>query len=139
MSDGQSFNDGVIEEFRNNNGKVGGPFEGAPMVLLTTTGARSGRRITTPLVHTRDGDRVVVIASNGGADKHPDWYFNILGDPSVTVEIGDESFEAKATAHPEGPERDRLYETQANLMPNFWDYTKKTSRTIPVVTLERVD
>lgn len=138
MSDGQSFNGGVIEEFRTNGGKVGGMFEGAPMLLLTATGAKTGRRLTTPLVYTRDGDRIVVIASNGGADKHPDWYFNILENPIVTVEVGDEAFEAKATAHPDGPERDRLFEAQANLMPNFWDYTKKTSRTIPVVTLERV-
>lgn len=138
MSDGQNFNDGVIEEFRANSGKVGGMFESIPMLLLTTTGAKTGRRLTTPLAHTRDGDRIVVIASNAGADKHPDWYFNLLNDPAVTVEVGDETFEAKATVHPEGPEHDRLYEAQANLMPNFWDYTKKTSRTIPVVTLERV-
>lgn len=139
MSDGLSFNDRVIEEFRANNGKVGGPFEGAPMLLLTVTGAKTGRRLTIPLVHTRDGDRIVVIASNGGADHHPDWYFNVLNDPAVTVEVGDETFEAKATPHPEGPERDRLFEAQANLMPNFWDYTNKTSRTIPIVTLERVE
>jgi deazaflavin-dependent oxidoreductase (nitroreductase family) len=138
MSDGNRFNDGLIEEFRANGGKVGGPFEGAPMLLLTVTGAKSGRLLTYPLVHTRDGDRIVVIASNGGAHKHPSWYFNLLKNPTATIEIGEETFEAKATPHPEGPERDRLFEAQANLMPGFWDYTKKTSRVIPVVTFERL-
>ncbi|WP_129667662.1 nitroreductase family deazaflavin-dependent oxidoreductase [Phytoactinopolyspora endophytica] len=138
MSEEKSFNDGIIEEFRGNGGKVGGMFEGISMLLLTATGAKTGRRLTSPLAHTRDGDRFVVIASNGGADKHPSWYFNVLANPSVTVEIGDETFEAKATAHPEGPERDRLFEAQANLIPGFWEYTKQTSRLIPVVTLDRI-
>lgn len=138
MSDGKSFNDGIIEEFRANGGKVGGPFEGAPMLLLTVTGAKTGRSYTHPLVHTRDGDRIVIIASKGGADTNPDWYFNLLANSIATVEVGEETFEAKATPHPEGPERDRLFEAQANLMPGFWDYEKKTSRVIPVVTLERV-
>ncbi len=137
MSDANGFNDGIIEEFRANGGKVGGPFEGSPMLLLTVTGARTGRRYTHPLVHTRDGDRIVIIASKGGADTHPDWYFNLLANPVVTVEVGDEAFDAKATPHPEGPERDRLFAAQANLMPGFWDYEKKTNRVIPVVTLER--
>ncbi|NEE03538.1 nitroreductase family deazaflavin-dependent oxidoreductase [Phytoactinopolyspora halotolerans] len=137
MTDTKSFNEQIIEEFRANDGKVGGQFEGAPMLLLTVTGAKTGRRLTSPLVYTRDGDRFVIIASNGGADKNPNWYTNLLADPAVTVEVGAETFEAKATAHAEGPERDRLFASQADQIPGFWEYTKKTDRVIPVVTLER--
>ncbi|NDL60477.1 nitroreductase family deazaflavin-dependent oxidoreductase [Phytoactinopolyspora mesophila] len=131
------FNDKIIEEFRANGGKVGGDFEGAPMLLLTTTGAKTGLLRTSPLVYTRDGDRFVVIASNGGADSHPAWYFNIVANPVVTVEVGTEKLEAKANIA--GPaERDRLFAAQAELMPGFKEYEAKTDRVIPVVTLERV-
>lgn len=131
-----SFNGKIIEEFRANGGKVSGQFEGAPMLLLTVTGAKTGRRLTTPLVHTRDGDRIVVIASNGGADRNPQWFGNLVANPNVTVEIGEESFDAKAVVA-EGAERDRLFDAQAAMMPGFRDYQKNTSRQIPVVTLER--
>jgi deazaflavin-dependent oxidoreductase (nitroreductase family) len=130
------FNQQVIDEFRANEGRVGGMFEGKPMVLVTHTGRRSGRRITTPLVHTRDGDDVVIIASKGGADEHPLWFLNMQADPHVHVEIGTEAWDAVARI-PDGEERDRLYAAQAALMPNFAEYQEKTERRIPVVVLAR--
>lgn len=135
--DFQSFNAQIIDEFRSNAGVVGGQFAGAPLLLLTTTGAKTGRQLTSPLVYIRDGDRYVVIASKGGADTNPAWYHNVLANPGVTLEIGEETFEAKA-APAEGAERDRLYKAQADQMPQFWEYQEKTSRVIPVVVLEPV-
>jgi deazaflavin-dependent oxidoreductase (nitroreductase family) len=131
------FNTQVIEEFRANGGRVGGMFEGAPMILVTHTGRKSGRRITTPLVHTRDGDDVVIIASKAGADEHPLWYLNMKADPNVHVELGDDSFDAVARVLEDGEERDRLYAAHAELMPNFKEYQEKTDRVIPVVVLSR--
>ena len=136
MSDTKSFNAGIIEEFRANGGKVGGMFEGAPMLLLTTTGAKSGNPYTTPVVHTNDGDRIVIIASKAGAPTHPDWYHNIVANPEVTVELGTETFQATASVA-KGEERQRLYDAQAELMPNFKEYAEKTTREIPVVVLTR--
>src|SRR5690242_501341 len=137
MSDMNDFNQKVIAEFRANGGKVGPPFEGAPMLLLTTTGAKSGQQRTTPLVHTMDGDRLVVIASKAGAPNHPAWYHNLVANPTVTVEKGTERFQARARVAGD-EERDRLYAAQARLMPNFAEYQQKTTRRIPVVVLERV-
>jgi deazaflavin-dependent oxidoreductase (nitroreductase family) len=138
MSAMADFNTQVIEEFRANDGRVGGMFEGAPMILLTHTGRKSGNRHTTPLVYTRDGDDYVVIASKGGADTHPVWYLNLQADPNVHVEIGNDAFDAVATIHDAGDERDRLFNAQAALMPNFKEYEEKTDRLIPVVVLSRV-
>lgn len=142
MSDGtpdfNDFNQQIIEEFRANDGVVGGQFEGAPMILVTHTGAKSGKKRTNPLVHTRDGDRCVVIASKAGADSHPDWFHNIRANPRVTVEVGTEKFEADAEIYTEGPERDRLFRQQSELMPNFKEYEQNTDRVIPVVALSRV-
>lgn len=90
------FNQQIIDEFRANEGRVGGMFEGSPLVLLTTTGARSGKPVTTPVMYLEDGDRYVVIASNAGADNHPAWYHNLRATPSAAVEVGTETFEAKA-------------------------------------------
>ena len=132
------FNRTVIEEFRANDGVVTGAFAGAPMVLLTTTGAKTGKERVIPLVHTRDGDRVVVIASKGGSPAHPHWYLNVLANPEVTVELPGETFRARAITLPDGPEHDRLYRAQADLMPNFDEYQEKADRTIPVVVLERI-
>lgn len=126
----------MIAEFRANEGKVGGPFAGSPMVLLTTTGAKSGKERTSPLVYTTDGDRIVIIASKAGAPTNPDWYYNIVANPTVTVEIGAERFQARATVA-EGAERDRLFNQQATQMPGFAEYQTKTTRVIPVVVLER--
>ncbi|WP_370944801.1 nitroreductase family deazaflavin-dependent oxidoreductase [Amycolatopsis sp. cg5] len=134
MSD---WNAGIIKEFRENEGKVGGPFEGAPMVLLTTIGAKSGQERTSPLVYLAEGDRLFIIASAAGADKHPAWYHNLLANPTVTLEIGTEKFEAKATPL-EGEERAVYYGKQAELMPGFKEYQEKTSRVIPVVELRRL-
>jgi deazaflavin-dependent oxidoreductase (nitroreductase family) len=131
------FNTQVIEEFRANGGRVGGMFEGSPMILVTHTGRRSGRRITTPLVYTRDGDDVVVIASKGGADEHPLWFLNMQADPDVHVELGEDAWDARARVLEDGAERDRLYAAQAALMPNFAEYQEKTQRRIPVVVLSR--
>ncbi len=137
MSTMTEFNNKVIEEFRANGGKVGGQFAGAPMVLLTTKGAKSGKPYVHPLVYTKDGDRYVLIASFAGAPKHPSWYHNIVADPTVTLEIGNEKFQAKAKIT-SGDERERLYNAQAALMPFFDDYRKKTSRQIPVIALTRI-
>jgi deazaflavin-dependent oxidoreductase (nitroreductase family) len=127
----------VIEEFRANGGKVGGQFAGAPMVLLTTAGAKSGKTYVNPLVYSRDGDKYVIIASFAGGPKNPSWFHNLVAHPSPTVEIGGERFQAKAT-FPSGSERERLFNQQASQMPVFNEYRKKTTRQIPVVILERV-
>jgi deazaflavin-dependent oxidoreductase (nitroreductase family) len=137
MSQMSEFNRRIIEEFRANGGKVGGQFANAPMLLLTTKGARSGKTYTTPLVYSRDGKRIVVIASKAGAPTNPDWYHNLIANPVVTVELGSEKFQAKA-APTSGEERERLFNRQAEQMPVFADYRKRTTRQIPVIALERI-
>ena len=135
--DMKEINRKVIEEFRGNGGKVGGQFAGAPMVLLTTKGAKSGKTYVNPLVYSRDGDKYVIIASFAGGPKNPSWYHNLVAHPTPTVEIEGERFQAKAT-FPGGTERERLFNQQASQMPIFNEYRKKTARQIPVVVLERV-
>jgi deazaflavin-dependent oxidoreductase (nitroreductase family) len=137
MADMNEFNRRVIEEFRSNDGKVGGQFAGAPMILITHKGAKSGRTYTTPLVYTRDGDRVVIVASKAGAPDNPGWYHNLAANPTVTVEIGNEKFQARARVT-SGEERERLFNAHAKLMPQFNEYQRKTTRRIPVVVLERI-
>jgi deazaflavin-dependent oxidoreductase (nitroreductase family) len=132
----KSFNEQLVDEFRANDGKVSGPMAGAPLLLLTTTGAKSGATRVNPLAHTRDGDRYVVIASYGGAPHSPAWFHNLVAHPDVTVELPGETFAARARVA-EGEERDRLFEAQAAVMPTFHEYQAKTSRQIPVVVLER--
>jgi deazaflavin-dependent oxidoreductase (nitroreductase family) len=132
------FNRKLIEEFRANGGKVTGAFANAPLLILTTIGAKSGQPREVPLVYTKDGDRIVIIASKGGAPTNPDWYHNILANPLVTVELPGETFKARATVV-EGAERQRLYDAQAALMPNFAEYQQMTTRQIPVVVLERAE
>jgi deazaflavin-dependent oxidoreductase (nitroreductase family) len=136
VADFNEFNKKVIDEFRANGGKVGKPFEGSPMILVTHKGAKSGVERTTPLVYTRDGDRYVIIASKAGAPSHPAWYHNLVANPDVTVEVGTDKFPARATVVT-GEERQRLYDEQAALMPNFKEYQEKTAREIPVVVLAR--
>ena len=131
------FNQKVIEEFRANAGKVGGQFAGAPMVLLTTRGAKSGKTYVHPLVYTRDGNKYVIIASFAGGPKNPSWFHNLVANPTVTLEIGAEKFQAKASIA-SGAERERLFNAQAAQMPVFNDYRKKTARQIPVVVLDRI-
>lgn len=136
MADVNEFNRAIIEEFRANNGKVGGPFEGAPVLLLTTTGAKSGERRTTPVMYLEDGERMVIFASKAGAPTNPAWYHNLLADPSVAVEIGSETVDVDAVVT-SGEERDRLFNRQAELYPRFAEYAEKTTRQIPVIALER--
>ena len=102
------FNRNLIAEFRAGEGKVSGPFECAPLLLLTTTGAKSGRKHTTPLVYQKDGERIVVFGSKGGAPSHPAWYHNLVENPTVTVELPTETFEARVVTA-EGAERDRIW------------------------------
>lgn len=129
-------NTALINEFRANDGKVSGNFEGWPLVIITTIGAQSGQERVSPLVHTADGDRIVIIASKGGAPTSPDWFHNIVKNPTVKVELPGETFTATATIET-GAERERLFRAQAEAMPNFAEYEKATDRLIPVVTLSR--
>lgn len=133
------WNDQVIAEFRANEGKVGGPFEGAPMVILTSTGAKTGKPHTNPLMYLPDGDRVVVFASMGGAPDNPQWFNNLVANPDAEAEVGTDKFKVRAVVT-EGEERDRLFEEQKKRYPQFGEYETKTRtiRTIPVVALERV-
>lgn len=136
MTTQNDFNQRIIAEFRANGGAVGGPFAGAPMLLLTTTGAKSGQRRTTPLVYLPDGDRFIIFASKGGAPTHPAWYHNLMAHPGVTVEVGVETIPVTA-AVVTGEQRDRLYARQAKARPAFAEYEAKTTRRIPVVALDR--
>ena len=136
--DFNDFNNGIVEEFRANDGVVGGPFEGAPMILITHTGAKTGAERTSPLVYSTDGEKVVIIASMGGAPTNPAWFHNIKANPQVGVEVGTESYSASAEILMDGDERQRLFDQHAALMPNFAAYQEKTDRVIPVVVLTRV-
>jgi deazaflavin-dependent oxidoreductase (nitroreductase family) len=127
----------IIEEFRSNEGKVGGYFAGRPMLLLHTKGRKTGLPRTNPVVYLPDGDRFVIIASKGGAPKDPQWYRNLVADPNVEIEVGTRTIPVKAVVIT-GPERDELYARQAEKMPAFADYERKTERTIPVIALEPV-
>ena len=130
------FNNKIIEEFRANEGKVTGPFSGAPLLLLTTTGAKSGVTRTTPLAYSADGDRLIIIASYAGGPRHPAWFLNLRANPEVTIELPNETFTTKVVIT-EGEERQRLFDQQAAKMPNFAEYQAKTSRQIPVVLIPR--
>ena len=131
------FNESVIEDFRRHHGQITkGPFTGRDLLLLTTRGAKTGRERTNPLAFTRDGARIFVIASKGGAPTNPDWYRNLRANPRVTIEVGPERFEANASVARDA-ERRRLYDLQASRMPAFGEYEKRTSREIPVILLER--
>ena len=136
MTDQNTYNRQLIEEFRANRGKSDGPMAGRPLLLLTTTGAKSGQRRTTPMMYIRVGDRLLVIASNAGAPTHLDWYRNLVAHPEVTVEIGNDIFEATAIVM-EGPERQRLWGRIVELYPFFADHQAKVTRQIPVIVLKR--
>jgi len=131
------FNIPVVEEFRANGGRVGGMFEGGDLLLLTTTGARSGREHTTPLGFLRTEGKLLVIGSAGGSDRHPAWYHNVLAHPTVTVELGTEEFAAVAVPA-EGAERERLFAEVVRLVPGYGDYQAGTERVLPVVALESI-
>jgi len=127
----------IIAEFRANNGKVGGRFEGRPLLLLHTRGAKSQQERINPVAYTRDDGRLVVIASKGGAPTNPDWYYNVVANPQVKVEVGTEQFQAHAEVAEE-PERTRLYDKMVEIMPGFDEYRRRTQRVIPVIVLTPV-
>ena len=137
MNNSINWNQAIIDEFRTNSGKVGGRFEGKTLLILHTVGAKSGQERINPTAYVRDGDRLVIIASKGGAPTNPDWYYNILANPLVTVEVGTEKFQALAEITQE-PERIRLFNLMVGMMPGFADYQQKTTRVIPVITLTRI-
>jgi deazaflavin-dependent oxidoreductase (nitroreductase family) len=130
----QEANAPIIEEFRANGGKVGGHFEGRPLLLLTSTGAKTGQARTAPVMYLADGDRYVVFASNSGSEHHPAWYTNLRANRDVTIEVGTETHAATATVL-EGEERDELFRQQAERYPFFAEYEAGTERVIPVVAL----
>ena len=138
MTDQNTYNRQLIEEFRADRDKGGGAMKGRPLLLLTTTGAKSGQLRTKPMMFIPDGDRLLVIASNAGAPTHPDWYRNLEAHPEVTVEVGNETFKAIATVT-EGLERQRLWSRVVELYPFFADHQAKTSRQIPVIVLRRLE
>ena len=124
----------TIREFRANHGKVGGPFTGAPLLLLHSRGARSGLERVNPMMYLADGPRYLVFASNGGADTNPDWYHNLMANPDATIEVADEHLAVTATEL-HGAERDRQFAGQARRRPGFADYQRATRRVIPVLAL----
>ena len=137
MSDAIDWNTQVIEEFRANDGKVGGHFENMTLLLLHTIGAKSGQPRLNPVATMEDGDRYVIIASKGGAPTNPDWYYNIVANPEVSIEVGTEKFQAQADVAPE-PERTTLFAKMAAQHPGFAEYERNTDRVIPVITLTRL-
>ena len=134
MSDEKSFNEQNIDEFRENHGQVGGNFEGAPLVILHSVGARSGQPRTNIMMYQADGGRYLIFASKAGADDNPAWSWNLKANPDARIEVGDDIVDVHATEL-EGEERDQKYALQAERYPGFADYERKTSRTIPVVAL----
>jgi deazaflavin-dependent oxidoreductase (nitroreductase family) len=128
------FNAKIIDEFRTHEGRVGGMFEGVPLLLLHHTGARSGQDRINPLAYQSDEGRYVVFASKGGAPTNPDWYHNVKAQPNVKVEVGTDTIDVVAS-EAAGEERDRLFRTQAERLPQFAEYEQKTARTIPVIVL----
>src|SRR5450755_4438935 len=125
MPEANNWNKGIIDEFRANDGEVGGSFAGAPLLLLTTTGAKSGKPRTNPTMYLADGDRVLVFASKAGAPTNPDWYHNLVANPKATVEVGADRYDVEATLLT-GAERDTAYAQQAKLYPGFAEYEAKT-------------
>jgi deazaflavin-dependent oxidoreductase (nitroreductase family) len=134
----QDRNQRTITEFRANHGRVGGYFQGAPLLLLHTVGARSGQPRVTPMMYLPDGERFVVFATKAGADRNPDWYWNLKANPNVTIEVGDNTLAVRAVELT-GAERSEKYQTQAQRYPAFAGYERTTTRLIPVVALIRRD
>lgn len=128
----KDWNTQVITEFRKNHGKVGGNFEGAPIVLIHSTGARSGKLRVNPVMYLKDGRRILVFASKGGADTNPDWYYNLKAHQDTQIEVGDETIEVRADEI-KGQERDKLFAKQVSLYPQFGEYQRKTKRVIPII------
>lgn len=137
MADNDDWNTKVIAEFRANGGKVGGPFEGSPMVLIHHFGAKTGTERVTPLMCQLEGDRIFIFASKAGAPDNPDWYHNLKANPDITIEFGDEQDIPVRVVELTGEERDRVWERQKREWPQFAEYEAKTERTIPVLELRR--
>lgn len=139
MSDPNDWNRAIIDEFRANEGKVGGNFEGRTLLLLTHTGAKTGTIRVNPVAYQRRGDSYAIFASKGGAPDNPDWFHNLLANPHVEIEVGTERIPVHARVA-EGAERDEIFDRQKEIWPGFADYEEKTKgiRTIPVVVLEPV-
>ena len=137
MNNVNEWNEAIIEEFRENDGKVGGQFADTPLLLLHTTGAKSGLPRLNPVAYVADRERLVVMASKGGSPTNPDWYYNIVANPEVSVEVGTDQFQARATI-PAEPERTRLYEKMAAVNPGFAEYQRQTTRVIPVIVLTQM-
>ena len=136
MSDQKAYNRKLIEDFRASRGANEDPFAGRPLLLLTTTGAKSGQRRITPLMYVPDGDRLLIIASNMGAPTHPDWYRNLLAHPEATVEVAADTFEVRAVVL-EGPDRQKVWDSIVASYPFFTEHQAKITREIPVIALER--
>jgi deazaflavin-dependent oxidoreductase (nitroreductase family) len=134
MTDAMDWNRKIIEEFRANDGRVGGQFQGAPLLLLHTSGAKTGAERVNPMMYLDVDGRRFVFASKAGADTNPDWYRNLIAHPEVTIEVGQDTYSARATPL-SGDERDRIYAEQAGRYPGFAEYQEKTDRVIPVVEL----
>ncbi len=134
--DWDAFNAEIIDEFRANDGVVGGMFEGATLLLLHHRGAKTGTERVTPLVYRPDGERWILFASKAGAPKHPGWYHNLVANPEVKIEVGTETLEVLATELA-GAERDTIFEAQKAEVPQFAEYEAQTTRTIPVLALSR--
>jgi deazaflavin-dependent oxidoreductase (nitroreductase family) len=130
----EDFNTRNIKEFRANHGRVGGNFEGAPLLLLHTTGARSGKPRVNPMMYLQDGSRWLVFATKGGSDSNPDWYYNLKANPDVQIEVGDETYDGHAEEL-HGTDRDAMYARQAAAYPSFAAYERRAKRTIPVMAL----
>ncbi len=137
MPEASDWNSKIIAEFRANGGKVGGQFEGAPLLLLHTVGAKSGQERVNPVMYQTVGDGFAVFASKAGAPTNPDWYYNLVANPRVRAEIGTETLAATARVA-EAEERDRIFAAQKDAFPGFGDYERQTTRQIPVVILEAV-
>ena len=131
------WNSKIIEEFRASEGRVGGPFEGAPLLLLHTVGAKTGQQRVNPMMYQAVPDGYAVFASKGGAPDNPDWYHNLLAHPRVTAEIGVRTVDLRARVA-EGDERKKIWSAQKAAYPGFADYEQKTARQIPVIVLEPV-
>ncbi len=131
------WNQGIVDEFRANEGRVGGYFEGAPMILIHHVGARSGIERVNPLVYLPDGDDMVIAATKGGAPTNPDWYHNLLANPRITVEVAGETFTVQAD-EATGSDRDELWQRLVQMRPGFAEYESKTSRTFPMFRLSRL-
>jgi deazaflavin-dependent oxidoreductase (nitroreductase family) len=138
MGNPNDWNKTIIEELRANGGKVGGMFAGRTLLLLHTSGAKSGEPRINPVAYVKDGDRFVIVASKAGAPTNPDWYYNLVAHPDVTVEVGTEHLQVHATVAAE-PERTRLYQQMVAMMPGFAEYEQKTTRKIPVIILTQIE